>query len=308
MDHHQSLSTPQATPRPMTPVSLSTGSPHLFGSDSAKRKRSDGSKLASAEIHEQASSYMSPRSVRAPSPSKDHVGPPVHPSKKPRRSVSLDPDTTEKSNARTEPPPWSHTYDHPPSNPNPVRSTEPMSPTRSPDAGNEMDLDVSVREQELDSTPRQHQHLPPPPHSQQQVPSPPKQIQQQQVESQSTSTLPTGSGSHMWTEEDKNLIEQLRSQMSKEPGYSEFLESRSKQLTMREQLKHYAYIMKQSEEHTRRGFDAKKVCIGFSASLESCSPPLVIDACGGRFQFTRIMGGYGPGNTPVVRALWSRGD
>lgn len=295
MDHHQSLSTPQATPRPMTPMSLSTGSPHLFGLDSAKRKRSDGPRLASAEMHEQVGSRMSPQSVRAASPSKDLGRPLVYPSKKSKHSASLDPDT-DMSNARAEPPPWSHTYDHSPGDINPVGSPESVSPSRSPNAGNEMDLDVSAKEQEPDSPSHQHQH-------------PPQQIQQQRVESpprsRTTSTLPTGSGSHMWTEEDNNLIEILRSQMSKEPGYNDFLEFRSKQLTMREQLTYYTYIMKQLEEHTRGGLGVKKVCIGSSTSLESYSLGLVVDACDGRFQFTRIMGRYGPGNTPVVCPLWS---
>lgn len=87
----------------------------------------------------------------------------------------------------------------------------------------------------------------------------------------------------MWTEGDKSIIEQLRLQMSKEPGYDDFLESRSKQLTIREQLTHYAYIMKRLEEHTRGGSDAKKVFIGSSSSLASCSLCLVVDACDGRF-------------------------
>ena len=243
-------------------MSLSTGSPHLFGSDSAKRKRSDGSRLAS-EMHEQAGSCMSPQSARTPSPSKDQGRPPAYPSKKLRRSVSLDPGA-EMSTASTEPPPWPHTFNHLPSNANPGGSAEPVSPARSPSAGNEMDLDVSFKEQDLNLSPHQHQHPPPPPpQSQQRGSSPPQQISQQQPEfllrPQTTPTLPTGSGSHMWTEGDKNIIEQLRLQMSKEPGYDDFLESRSKQLTIREQLTHYAYIMKRLEEHTRGGSDAKKV-------------------------------------------------
>ena len=76
---------------------------------------------------------------------------------------------------------------------------------------------------------------------------------------QSTSALPTGSNSHTWTDDDKNLIEQLRSPMSKEPGYDEFLESRNKQLTVREQLKHYGYIAKQLEEYTHGASNARKV-------------------------------------------------
>ena len=288
MDHHQSLSTPQTTPRPMTPMSLSTGSPHLFGSDSAKRKRSDGSRLAPTEMHEQASSYMSPQSVRAQSPSKDQGRPSVYPSKKPRHTASHDADA-EMSNTRVDHPPWSHTYDHPPSNINPVGSPKLISSAQSPNIGSAMDLDVSAKEQGPDPSPPQRQHLPPsPPQLQQQVSSMPQQMERQRAESpprpQNTSTLITGSGSHMWTEEDTNLIEQLRSKMSKEPGYNEFLESRSKQLTMREQLAHYTYIMKQLEEHTcGELLDAKKVYIGSSASLESCSLCLVVGACNGRF-------------------------
>ena len=311
MDHPQSLSsTPQATPRPMTPMSLSMGSPHMLGSDSTKRKRSDGSKLASVEMHEQAGSYLSPQSVRAPSPSKDQGRPPVHPSKKPRHSAGLDPDT-EMSNARAEPPPWTHTYDHPSSNVNPVGSPEVISPTRSPDPENEMDLDVSSKEQETDPTSHQQQYPAPSPQSQQRISPLPQQTQNQQAESQpkpqATSALITGSGSHAWTEEDRNLIEQLRSQMSKEPGYNEFLEFRNKKLTMREQLTQYAYITKHLEEHTRGGSDVKKVCIGSSVSRELGSLCLVVDACDGRFQLTRIVGGYGAGDPRTVRALWSWG-
>lgn len=291
----------------MTPMSLSTGSPHLFGSDSAKRKRSDGSRLAPVEMHEQAGSYLSPQSVRAPSPSKDQGRPPVHPSKKPRHSASLDTDT-EMSNVRAEPHPWAHTYDHPPSNTNPIGSPEPMSPARSPDPGNEMDLDVSVKDQESNPSPHQKpRHLPPP--QLQPVSPPPQQIQNRQAESppkpQTTPTLPTGSNSHTWTDDDKNLIEELRSYMSNDLGYNEFLESRNKQLTMREQLKHYRYIVKQLGEHTRGASTAKKVCIGSSNPCESSSFCLVADACDGRFQFTGIMGGYGAGDPSTGYALWS---
>jgi hypothetical protein len=258
----------------MTPMSLSMGSPHLFGSDSTKRKRSGGSGLAPVETHEQASSYMSPKSVRAPSPSKDQGRPPVHPSKKPRHSASLDTDT-EMSNARAEPHPWAQTYDHPPNNTNPVSSPEPMSPVPSPDPGNEMDLDVSVKDQESNPSPHQRYLPPPPPQSQQQVPSPPQQTQNQRAVSppkQKTSpSLPTGSNSHTWTDDDEKLIEQLRSHMSKDVGYNEFLESRSKKPTMREQLKHYRYLMKQLEEYTRGPSNAKKVCIGSSDPCESSS-------------------------------------
>ena len=270
--HHlqHPLSTPQATPRPMTPMSLAMGSPNLFGSDSAKRKRSDGPRLASAEMHEQAGSYMSPQSVRAPSPSKDQGRPLAHPSKKPKHSASLDTDA-EMSNVRAEPHPWAHTYDHPPSNANPIGSPESASPARSPDPGNEMDLDVSAKVQEPTTSPDQQQRHPPPPLPQQVFPLP-QQAQNQRVGSspkmQTTSTLPTGSNSHMWTNDDKNLIERLRSHMSKDTGYNEFLESRNKQLTMREQLKHYKYIVKQLEEHTRGGSNAKKVCIGSSNSCK----------------------------------------
>ena len=293
----------------MTPISLSTGSPHLFGSDSAKRKRSDGSRLAPVEVHEQTGSYMSPQSVRAPSPAKDQGRPPVHPSKKPRHSTSLDTDT-EMSNVRAEPHPWAHTYDHPPSNANPVGSPEPVSPVRSPDPENEMDLDVSVKEQEFNPSPHQQQrYLPPPPQLQQQVSPPPQQTQNQLAESplksQTTSTLPTGSNSHTWTDDDKDLIEQLRSRMSKDLGYNEFLESRNKQLTMREQLKHYRYIVKQLEEYIRGASNPKKVCIGSSSPCESGSFCLVADACDGRFQFTGIMGGYGTGDSSAVCALRS---
>ena len=246
----------------MTPMSLSTGSPHTFTVDSAKRKRSDGSRLAPVEVHEQPGSYMSPQSVRAPSPSKDQGRPPVHPSKKPRHNATLDSDT-EMSNARAEPHPWGHTYD-PPNNINPSGTPEVMSPARSPDAGNEMDLDVSSKGQEPSLSPHQQQrYLPPPPQGQQQVSPPPQQTQNLRAESlpklHTTPTLPTGSNSHTWTEDDKNLIEQLRSRMSNDPGYNEFLESRNKQLTMREQLKHYTYIMKQLEEYTHGGTNAKKV-------------------------------------------------
>lgn len=254
----------------MTPMSLATGSPHLFGSDSAKRKRSDGSRLASAEMHDQAGSYMSPQSVRAPSPSKDQGRPPAHPSKKPKHGTSLDADA-EMSNARAEPHPWAHTYDHPPSNVNPIGSPESASSARSPNPGNEMDLDVSAKAQEPNVTPDQQQrHLPPP--LPQQAPPLPQQAQNQRVGSspktQTTPSLPTGSNSHMWTNDDKSLIELLGSHMSKNPGYNEFLESRNKQLTMREQLKHYKYIAKQLEEHTRGGSNAKKVCIGSSNSCK----------------------------------------
>ena len=290
VDHHHSLSTPQSTPRPITPMSLSMGSPHLFGSDSAKRKRSDVSRLASVETHEQAGSYMSPQSVRAPSPLKDQGRPPAHPSKKPRHSASLDPDT-EMSNVRAEPHPWVHSYDHPSNNPNPVGSPEPMSPAQSPDAGTEMDLDVSSKEREPDLSPQQQQrYLPPPPPSQlqQQVSPPPQQTQHQHVGSppklQAASALPTGSNSHTWTEDDKKLIEQLRSHMSKDPGYNEFLESRNKQLTMREQLKHYTYIAKQLEEYARGGSNPKKVRTRSSTfPRELNSFYLVADACDGRF-------------------------
>lgn len=254
-------------------MSLSLGSPHLFGSDSTKRKRSDGSRLVPVETHEQASSYMSPKSVRAPSPSKDQGRPPVPLPKKPRHSASLDTDT-EMSNARAEPHPWAHTYDHPPSNTNPVGSPEPMSPVESPGPGNEMDLDVSVKEQESNPSPHQHQRYLPPllPQSQQQVSSPPQQTQAgSPPKLQTTTALPTGSNSHTWTDDDKNLIEQLRSHMSKDLGYDEFLESRNKQLTMREQLKHYKYIVKQLEEYTRGASNAKKVCIGSSNPRESSS-------------------------------------
>ena len=251
----------------MTPVSLSTGSPHLFGFDSTKRKRSDGSRLAPVEVHEQAGSYMSPQSVRAPSPSKDQGRPPLYPSKKPRFGDSLDPDT-DMSNARAEPTLWARTYDQPPGNVNSVGSPGLISPSRSPDAGNEMDLDVSAKEQESDPPPHERRRSPSPPPSQLQQASPPFQQIRPQAESphkpRPTSALPTGSGSHTWTEGDRNLIEQLRTQMSKESGYSEFLESRNKQLTMRDQLTHYAYIAKQLEEHTRGGLHVKKVSIGFS--------------------------------------------
>ena len=240
----------------MTPMSLSMGSPHLFGSDSTKRKRSDGSRLASVETHEQAGSYMSPQSARAPSPAKDQSRPPAHPSKKPRRSGSLDTDT-EMSNVRAEPNPWAQTYDHPPSNTNPVGSPESMSPVRSPDPGNGMDLDANPSPQQ------QQRCLPPPPRIQRQVSPSRSQTDNHQTGSRSntgsTSALPTGSNSHTWTDDDKNLIEQLRSPMSKEPGYDEFLESRNKQLTVREQLKHYRYITKQLEEHTRGASNARKV-------------------------------------------------
>lgn len=47
--------------------------------------------------------------------------------------------------------------------------------------------------------------------------------------------------------------------MSKQPGYNEFLESRNKQPTMREQLKQYTYVARQLEEHTGRGSDVKKM-------------------------------------------------
>ena len=264
----------------------------MFGSDSAKRKRSDGSRLTSVETHEQAGPSMSPQSVREPSPLKDQGRPPAHPSKKPRHITSLDPDT-EMSNTRAEPPPWTHTYDHPPSNTNPIGSPELMSPARSPDAGSGMDLDVSAKEEESVPHPplRQHKHLPPPlPQLQQRVSTPPQQTQQYQAESpprlRAAPTLPTGSGSHMWTEEDRNLIEKLRSQMSKEPGYNEFLESRNGQHTMREQLKQYTYITNQLEEHTRGGSNIKKVCMGSSTPRESCSLYLVVDARDGRFQLT----------------------
>jgi hypothetical protein len=270
----------------MTPMSLSTGSPLIFGSDSTKRKRSDGSRLASAETHEQPGPSMSPHSIREPSPLKDQGRPPAHPSKKPRHIASLDPDT-EMSNARAEPPPWTHTHDHPPGNKNSVGSPESMSSARSPDVENGMDLDASVKAQESDPPPRQHQHLPPPlPQLQLRKSPPPQQKMESPPRLRTTLTLPTGSGSHMWTEEDRDLIEQLRSQMSKGPGYNEFLESRNSQLTMREQLTHYTYITKQLEEHTRGGLNVKKVCIGSSASRESCSLYLVVDACHGRFQFT----------------------
>ncbi|KAF9653999.1 hypothetical protein BDM02DRAFT_1169608 [Thelephora ganbajun] len=262
IDYHHPLSTPQAVPRPMTPMSLPMGSPHTFGSDSAKRKRSDGSRLAPVEIHEQTGSYMSPQSVHAPSPSKDQGRPLVHPLKKPRHGASLDPDT-EMSNVRAEPHLWARNYDHPLSNAN-IGSPESMSPVRSPDPGNEMDLDVSAKERESNPSPHQQRYLPPPPPQlQQQVSPPPQQIQQQQgdppLKPHTISTLPTGSNSHTWTEEDKNLIEQLRSRMSKNPGYNEFLESRNKQLTMREQLKHYAYIKNQLEEYAHGGLNAKKM-------------------------------------------------
>jgi hypothetical protein len=216
---------------------------------------------------------MSPQSVRAPSPSKDQGRPPVHPSKKPRHTVS-EPDT-EMSNARAEPHPWTQTYDHPPSNANPVGTPEPMSPERSPNTGNGMDLDISPNEGESNVSPHQQQRDLPPPQLQQQVSPPPQQTQHRRAESppkpQTTSTLPTGSNSHTWTEEDKNTIEQLRSHMSKDLGYNEFLESRNKQLTMREQLKHYTYIAKQLEEYTRGGSNAKNVRIGSSTSRESNS-------------------------------------
>ena len=284
MDHHHSLSTPQSTPRPMTPMSLSTGSPHPFGSDSAKRKRSDGSRLAPVETHEQPGSYMSPQSVRAPSPLKDQCRPPVHPSKKPRHTASLDPDT-QMSNARTEPHQWAHTYDQPSSNTNPVGSPEVTSPARTPDAGNEMDLDISPKERESNVSPHQQQrHLP---QVLQQVSPPPQQTQNQRVEPQpkpqTTSTLPTGSNSHTWTEDDKNLIEQLRLRMSKDPSFNEFVESRNKQLTMREQLKHYTYITKLLEEYTHGASNAKKVRAWSSNPRELSSFCLVADACDGRF-------------------------
>ena len=282
----------------------------MLGSDSAKRKRSDGSKLASVEMREQTGSYMSPQSVRASSPSKDQGRSVVHPSKKPRRNASPDLDA-EMSNAAAEPPAWTHTYAPPPSNINPVGSPELMTPTRSPDAGNEMDLDISTKEQESDPPPHQSQNPPPSqPQPQQHVLPPPQQIHQQQADSpprpQATFTLPTGSGSHTWTEEDRTLIEQLRLQMSKQPGYNEFLESRNKQPTMREQLTQYTYVARQLEEHTGRGSNVKKVCIGFSVACESCSLCLVIDACDGCFQFTGIVGGCGAGGSPTLRALRSR--
>ena len=275
-DHNHSLSTPQATPRPMTPMSLSMGSPHPFGSDSGKRKRSDGSRLASVETNEQPGSYMSPQPVRPQSPSKDRGRPSVHPSKKPRHSAGPDPDA-ELSNVRAEPHPWAHTYDHPSNNTNPVNSPELMSPAQSPDAGNEMDLDVPAKERESNPSPHQQQRClpPPPPQLQQRVSPPPQKPQHQRAESppkpQTTSTLPTGSNSHTWTEDDINLIERLRSHMCNDPGYNEFLESRSKQLTMREQLKHYTYIAEQLEEHTHGASNARKVCIGSSTPCESSS-------------------------------------
>jgi len=251
--------TPRYDPAPVEPMdhhhSLSTGSPLTLGSDSAKRKRSDGSRLALVEMHDQASSYMSPQSVRAPSPAKAQGHPPVHPSKKPRHTASLDPDT-EISNVRAEPHPWTHTYDRSASNTNPVGSPEPVSPARSPDVGNETDLDVSAQERESDPSPHQRQRFLP-------LSPPPQQTHLQVTESppkpQTISTLPTGSNSHTWTEDDKNLIEQLKWHMSMDPGYNEFLESRYKQLTMHEQLKHYTYIAKQLEEYTCGRTNAKKV-------------------------------------------------
>jgi len=72
----------------------------------------------------------------------------------------------------------------------------------------------------------------------------------------------------MWTEDDKHLIDQLKSRMSKDSGYDEFLESRNNQLTMREQLKQYAYIAKQTEEYTHGGSNAKKVRTSTFASRE----------------------------------------
>jgi len=282
MDNHHSLST-QSTPRPITPMSLSMGSPHSFSSDSTKRKRSDGSRLASVEMQEQAGSYLSPQSVRAPSPLKDQGRQPVPPSKKPRHNGSLDPDT-EMSNVRAEPHQWGHSYDHSSSNANPARSPGPASPARSPDAGNEMDLDISSKEREPNLSPHPRQQCLPP---SQRVSPPPQQTQYQRAVSpprpQTTSGLITGSNSHTWTEDDKNLIEQLRSGMSKDSGYNEFLESRNKQLTMREQLKHYAYIAKQSEEYTHGGSNAKKVRISSSPPCELRSFCFAADACCGRF-------------------------
>ena len=218
---------------------------------------------------------MSPQSARAPSPLKDQGRPPVHPSKKPRHNASLDADA-EMSNARAEPHPWAHPYDHPQSNTNTVGTPEPVSPARSPNAGNEMDLDVSSKEREPRPSPHQQQRYlppPPPPQLQQQASPPPQQTQTQHQRVASSpkqptsSALPTGSNSHTWTEDDENLIEQLRSRMSMEPGYNEFLESRNKQLTMREQLKQYTYIAKQLEECTHGGSNATKVCAGSPASF-----------------------------------------
>lgn len=300
MDNHHSLST-QSTPRPITPMSLSMGSPHTFSSDSTKRKRSDGSKLASVEMQEQAGSYLSPQSVRAPSPLKDQGRQPVPPSKKARHNGGLDPDT-EMSNVRAEPHPWTHPYDQPSGNTNPVGSPELVSPVRSPEAGNEMDLDVSSKEREHNLSPHQQQEYlppqpPPPPQVQQRVSPPPRP--------RPTPTLITGSGSHNWTEDDKNLIEQLKSRMSKDPGYNEFLDSRNKQLTMREQLKHYTYIAKQLEEYAQGGSSAKKVRTGSPAPCGLRSFCLAADACDGRFWLTGIVGGHSARDPQAVCALWS---
>jgi len=316
MDNHHSLST-QSTPRPITPMSLSMGSPHSFSSDSTKRKRSDGSRLASVEMQEQAGSYLSPQSVRAPSPLKDQGRQPAHPSKKPRHNGGLDPDT-EMSNARAEPHPWTHPYDQSSGNANPVGSPELVSPLRSPEAGNEMDLDVSSKEREPTVSPHHQQEYlpplplpPPPPQVQQRVSPPPQQPQHQRAVSppklRPTPTLITGSGSHNWTEDDRNLIEQLKSRMSKDPGYDEFLESRNKQLTMREQLKHYTYIAKQLEEYAHGGSNTKKVRTSSATpcGLRSCC--LAVDACDGRFWLTRVVGGHSAGDPQAVCALWSWG-
>ena len=215
---------------------------------------------------------------------KDQGRPPGHTSKKPRHNATLDSDT-EMSNVRAEPHPWAHTYDHSSTNTNPVDTPEARSPARSPDAGNEMDLDVSSKEQEPNlSPPQQPRYLPPP---QVRVSPPPQQTQNPRAEPppkpHTTPTLITGSGSHAWTEDDKNLIDQLKSRMSKDPGYNEFVESRNKQLTMREQLKHYTYIVKQLEEYTHGGTNARKVRACSSTPHELNSVYLVADACDGRF-------------------------
>ena len=269
-----------------------------------------GSRLASVGTHEQTGSYMSPQSARASFPSKDQGRPPVHPSKKARNNASLDTDA-EIFDAWVDPYPWVYRYGHSSGNTNPVASQESISPVRSPDAGIEMDLDPSAKEQESNVSPRQQRRYLPPllVPLQPQVSPPPQHTQNQRAETppkpQATSALPTGSNSHTWTEDEKNLIEQLRSHMSKDPGYDDFLGSRNKQLTMREQLKYYTYIAKQLGEYTCRETNAKKVGIGFPNSCESSSFCLVADACDGRFQFTGIVGGYGAGDPSAVCALRS---